>query len=139
MQASRGDLHVAKGSCLCGCVTFEISDVPVRMNICHCSMCRKVTGSAYGVFAHIHSTNFAWLGGSDNLIEYESSRDHLRVFCKTCGSSMPNINEDYVCIPAGSFDDDPGIRPELQIFAGSKAPWHSLADEPVSHDEFDPD
>jgi len=130
---------MAKGTCLCGSVSFEITDVPIRMNICHCSMCRKVTGSAYGVFAHIHSSKFSWLSGNENISVYESSPDHLRVFCKTCGSNMPNENGDYVCIPAGAFDDDPGAKSELQIFAGSKAAWHNLADDPVSYDEFDPD
>jgi hypothetical protein len=133
------ELPMTRGSCLCGRVTFELAGAPVRMNICHCSMCRKVTGSAYGVFAHAEAARFSWRSGREHVQRYESSPGHWRVFCRTCGSNLPNPNGEWVCIPAGAFDDDPGARPELQIFAGSKAPWHPLADEPTSYPEFDPD
>lgn len=130
---------MAQGSCLCGAIRYEITDTPLRMNICHCSMCRKVTGSAYGVFAHVHGSKFRWLTGQPQLSQFESSAENHRAFCGQCGSNMPNTNGDYVCIPAGSFDESPGTTPELQIFAGSKADWHPLADSPISYDEFDPD
>ncbi|HEY6600024.1 MAG TPA: GFA family protein [Pseudomonadales bacterium] len=109
------------------------------MNICHCSMCRKVTGSAYGVFAHIRSDRFRWTAGVENVAEYPSSPGHVRAFCRTCGSSVPTVKADYTCIPAGAFDVDPLVKPTLQIFAGSKAPWHVIASQPVAYDEFDPD
>jgi len=127
------------GSCLCGTVRYRISEVPERMNICHCTMCRKISGSAYGVFAHIKSANFQWIHGEANVSQYESSPDHIRAFCATCGSSVPNRNDDYTCIPAGTFDSDPQLRPMLQIFAGSKAQWHTIAADPIAYDEFDPD
>lgn len=131
-----------KGSCLCGAIQYEVDDIPERMNICHCSMCRKITGSAYGVFAHIRSTNFKWVQGESTVSHYESSPQHDRAFCPRCGSSVPNSNEayrDYTCIPAGTLDTDPRVKPMLQIFTGSKAPWHDLASEPISYEEFDPD
>jgi len=130
---------MTKGGCLCGSVVFEITGTPIRMNICHCSMCRKISGSAYGVFAHIESSKFAWLSGETKLSHYESSPGHVRTFCMNCGSNVPNSNGGYTCIPAGCFDDDPGIKPELQIFAESKAPWHHLDNDIPSFDEFDPD
>ena len=75
----------------------------------------------------------------DSIVAYESSPGHTRAFCSTCGSPVPNVKAEYACIPAGEFDSDPGIRPMLQIFTGSKAPWHAIAQEPVAHEEFDPD
>lgn len=125
------------GSCLCRQVRYEIDEPPELMNICHCSMCRKITGSSYGVFAHIHSDKFHWLAGDQLVSKYVSSPDHIRAFCPTCGSSVPNENDDYVCIPAGSFDTDPQVTPSLQIFATSKAPWHCISTEPPAYDEFD--
>jgi hypothetical protein len=32
-------------------------------------------------------------------------------------------------VPGGSFDDDPGVRPSEHIFVGSKAHWHTIADD----------
>ena len=36
------------GSCLCGKVRFELAGPPQFINHCHCSMCRKVHGAAFG-------------------------------------------------------------------------------------------
>ena len=130
-----------KGTCLCRAVEYELECAPDAMNLCHCSMCRKVTGSAYGVFAHMNLKKFHWVNGEDKIQRYESSPGEFRAFCSQCGSNLPVCIEEnsHVIIPAGSFDDDPQIRPAVQIFAGSKAPWHKIADSPPSFSEFEPD
>lgn len=130
-----------RGSCLCSAVRFEFRGTPELMNHCHCSMCRKVTGAAYGTFLHGKASAFRWLSGEDLVSRYASSPDNERAFCSRCGSTMPVIEaaDGGVIIPAGSLDTNPGIRPSVQIFTGSKAPWHELASEPVSFDEFPPD
>jgi len=127
------------GSCLCGAVRFEIEGPPERMNICHCSMCRKVTGSAFGVFAHIRSLKFHWVSEVGTLVEYGSSPDHIRAFCSNCGSSVPNVGTDYTCIPAGLLDSDPRVKPMLQIFTKSRAHWYDIPPDPPAYEEFDPD
>ncbi|HSH43849.1 MAG TPA: GFA family protein [Arenicellales bacterium] len=129
-----------KGSCLCGAVRYRLDEPPEVMNLCHCRMCRKATGSSYGVFAHTSSDKFHWLAGEANVSRFESSPGNYRSFCSICGSNVPVIETDgSVIVPAGTFDDDPGARPALQIFAASKAPWHELADHPVAFNEFEPD
>jgi hypothetical protein len=34
-----------------------------------------------------------------------------------------------VSVPAGLLDDDPGVRPRLHVFVGSKAPWWEINDD----------
>ena len=130
-----------KGSCLCGTVRFELDGPPDLMNLCHCSMCRKVTGSAYGVFAHASTTRFAWLSGQDAVRAFESSEHGRRAFCSRCGANVPAVFDTnaHVVILAGGFDDDPGIVPAAQIFVGSKAPWHDVAPTPIAFEEFPPE
>jgi len=132
---------VIKGSCLCNAVNYEIGSAPDAMNLCHCSMCRKATGSAYGVFAHIRLERFRWISDDDQVQRFQSSPGNFRAFCRKCGSNVPVVDaeEGYVVIPAGSFDDDPQTRPAVQIFSESKAPWHELAELPPSFPEFEPD
>jgi hypothetical protein len=36
-----------KGSCLCGVVKYEVTGEPSRFYHCHCSRCRKVTGTGH--------------------------------------------------------------------------------------------
>jgi len=57
-----------------------------------------------------------------------------------CGSNMPVVeNGNHVIIPAGTLDDDPGVRPMANIFAGSKAPWFDIEDSLPRFYEFAPD
>jgi hypothetical protein len=43
-----------------------------------------------------------------------------------------------VSIPAGLLDDDPGVRPKLHVFAGSKAPWWEITDGLPQHEKWVP-
>lgn len=130
-----------RGSCLCSAIRFALEGEAQFMNHCHCSMCRKVTGAAFGTFVHAKASSFRWLEGEQIVTRYISSPGNVRAFCSRCGSNMPvaDPENDHVCIPAGSLDDDPGVRPSVQIFTGSKASWHELASAPVQFDEFPPD
>jgi hypothetical protein len=33
----------------------------------------------------------------------------------------------------GTLDDDPGVRPSIHIFTGSKAPWFDITDDLPQH------
>lgn len=130
---------MVRGSCLCGGVQFEADEIPLMTN-CHCSMCRKAGGGAFGSFAHARPEQFRYLNGRDLISCYESSPGNHRGFCRVCGSIVPVLREDRpsVVIPAGTLDDDPGVRPALHIFTGSKAPWWEIRDELPQFEEFTP-
>lgn len=44
-----------------------------------------------------------------------------------CGRVKYRIT--YVGVPLGPLADDPGVRPELHVHVGSKAPWFVIADD----------
>ncbi len=121
---------MAKGSCLCGKITYELTTSGQFINNCHCSKCRKASGAAFGSFLHISKDYFTWLKGEEFVQVYESSPGIIRSFCKTCGSCVPSIldNLNHVVVPAGTLDDDPQIQPIVNIFTGSKASWYSITD-----------
>ena len=100
-----------------------------------------MSGSTYGTFAHADLNKFQWTRGLDCIVKYNSSGDEYRAFCKICGSNLPveDQSSESVCIPAGTFDDDPGIKPAVEIFLGSKAPWYSPDGKIPGFDEFAPD
>ena len=130
-----------RGSCLCGAVRFEVGGAPQFINHCHCSMCRKVHGAAFGSFLHADGRGFRWLAGEDQVQNYSSSPGNMRAFCKTCGSSMPVLEEEgaHVIVPAGSLDGDPQVRPVVHIHVASKAPWFEITDALPQFPEFPPD
>jgi len=53
---------------------------------------------------------------------------YRRAFCIVCGGPTPTMDEDMINVPAGTLDDDPGIRLQRHIFADLKALWFDLAD-----------
>lgn len=129
------------GSCLCGELRYRLFDSPRIMNLCHCSMCRKSSGSTYGTFAHVNADDFTWLTSTSSLTRYEASPNEYRAFCLVCGSPMPYIDGDAesICIPAGSFDSDPQKAPSVELFLGSKAPWYEKNESIAGFEEYAPD
>lgn len=124
-----------RGSCLCGGVQFEACKVQGPFEICHCSRCRKVTGSAFAAGVYVAREDFKWLQGEHLVRVYEAPiREappaYYSCFCSRCGSRVPDALScaPLIELPAGCLDDDPGLRPELHIFAESKAPWFTIAD-----------
>lgn len=129
------------GSCLCGQVRFELNGPAQFINHCHCSMCRKVHGAAFGSFLHADGAFFRWVSGESLIQSYQSSAENLRAFCRVCGSSLPVVEDEgaHVIVPAGTLDDDPEVRPIVHIHTGSKAPWYAITDQLPQFAEFPPD
>ncbi|MEZ5830730.1 MAG: GFA family protein [Dongiaceae bacterium] len=104
---------------------------------CHCSQCRRATGSAFKPLAGIERAKFAVTKGADNL-GINGTPDNHDAFCKSCGSLLYSVVRDgaYVHVTLGTLVDDPTIRPANHIFVGSKAPWFTITDDLPQHDEF---
>ena len=121
-----------RGGCLCGEVRYEITGELLEFCYCHCQMCRRVHGTPFGSYAAIHPQQRHFTRGEEWIAEYQSSADSVRTFCRRCGSKLAFQNSqtpDEIWIPAGTFDDDPGIRPTYHMFVGSKAPWFEITDD----------
>jgi hypothetical protein len=122
-----------KGSCLCGGVAFEMTGTPSGVTHCHCSRCRKVRGTAHATNLFLPLAGLRYLRGEDLLVSYmpPGAKTFKHVFCRVCGSSMPRLddNRQIAIVPMGSFDDDPGVRPDRHIFTESKAAWDEILDD----------
>ena len=117
-----------KGSCLCGSVTFEIKGPPSAFRYCHCSRCRKASGSAHAANLFMPQGQFAWLAGEELVSHYKvpTAKTFAVSFCTRCGSRVPHLirERSEFLIPAGLLDHDPVARPENFIFWDSGAPWY---------------
>ena len=129
-----------RGSCLCRQIKYELDGGIELINHCHCSMCRKAHGAAFGSFLHASSEGFRWVAGEGLVQRYQSSPGNVRAFCRVCGSNMPVLEDGgEVNIPAGTLDDDPGVRPIVHIFGKHKAAWFEIEGSLPVFDEFPPD
>lgn len=116
------------GTCLCGTVRFKIIPPAIAINNCHCSLCRKASGGAFGSYLHIPVEQFEWLHGADNINNFIPDGCDPRPFCRTCGSRVPIKDDDEMIIPAGLLDGDPELKVAVNIFTASKADWYEIAD-----------
>ena len=122
-----------RGSCLCGGVRFEAERVS-EFELCHCSRCRKASGSASIAWLIAAEGDLRFVGGEELVRVYEAPiveapPAYTIGFCARCGSSLPARMGGVWGIPAGSLDDDPGVRPEKHIYVEFKAPWDTIEGE----------
>ena len=132
-------MAIAHGSCLCKGIAYEVELPFERFMYCHCSRCRKATGSPHAANGFVKPAAFRWTKGADLVQRYdvpEAIRFGLQ-FCKNCGSKVPHPTRDgaLMVIPAGSLDDDPGSRPQAVIYWASRAPWFTDCSEMKKFDE----
>ena len=114
------------GSCLCGTVRFEIAGDVQGFYLCHCTRCRKDTGSAHAANLFATDATIDWLSGRENVRTYRVPETrHQKSFCITCGSAVPSVQSegDLMMIPAGSLDEGIARRPDAHICLSSRADW----------------
>ena len=128
---------VVRGSCLCGGVRFEVTPPFIRANHCHCSRCRKHSGTAVCTQARVWREQFKLLRGESLIRVYGEGQGAVKAFCSVCGSSLFGGHWPHgrqVSIRMGAFDDDPGIAPQFHTYVGSKAPWDRIDDDLPQYD-----
>jgi hypothetical protein len=119
---------LANGQCLCGAVSFHISGEFESFFLCHCTRCRKDSGSAHSANLFSSKANLIWLSGEDNIRKFQlAGTRHIKCFCADCGSALPFLQaEDGVLVvPAGSLDSTLDMRPDAHICCSSRAAWDS--------------
>jgi len=88
-----------------------------------------MTGSAHAANIFLKADGFRWTKGEGLVGRYElpEAEHYCTGFCTVCGSTLPWVsrNGKYVLVPAGTLDDDPGVRPTRNVFWGSRAPWYA--------------
>lgn len=115
-----------KGSCLCGSVRYTAFGEAGRFLHCHCSRCRKATGTGHASNLFLKG-ELCWEAGEELVTGYRlpDAERFTNTFCRVCGGRLPRFIESsgVVFIPAGSLDVEPGLIPEARIFTGSRADW----------------
>jgi hypothetical protein len=119
--------HTFSGSCLCGAVRYEITGELLHFYHCHCSRCRKATGTGHASNLIVRPRSVSWHSGEDLVSEYkvpEAERFSNR-FCSQCGARVPRVAPDgsVAMIPAGGLDHDMELSPEGRIFQDSRMSW----------------
>jgi hypothetical protein len=120
--------ETASGSCQCTTVRFRIDGTFDGFFLCHCSRCRKDTGSAHAANLFSSTATLTWIAGGDTVRTFHvPGTRHQRSFCPGCGSGLPGFNaaRELLVVPAGCLDTPFDRRPDAHIFFASRAVWDS--------------
>ncbi len=115
------------GSCLCGALNYRVSGEPARFFHCHCSRCRKSSGTGHASNLFVKDGTLEWTGDESLIRNFRlpEAKRFSRTFCDTCGGPLPREIPQFnmVFIPAGTLNEEPNIRPQARIFQDSKTSW----------------
>jgi len=125
-------MAVFRGSCICGEIEFEVEGPFDLFLNCHCSRCRKATGTAHSCEVIVKAPALRWLRGEQSVERFDlpQARSFATAFCSKCGSPMPHLTRSgrEAIIPAGGFDDPLGVVAERHVHWASRADWYVHGD-----------
>jgi hypothetical protein len=130
-----------QGSCLCNGIAYAIDGEIGEFGYCHCTSCRKASGSAHAANAPVERIAFRLLRGEELLREFESSPGKFRAFCGRCGSPIYAYLErspDVIRIRLGSLDTAFTKQPTAHTWVSDKAPWEPIDDGRPQFPEWAP-
>lgn len=126
------------GSCNCGKVQFKGLNKLEDVYICHCSTCRKSTGSSGIAVAISKVEDFIWVSGLEFVKTWKKpNHDWETSFCTTCGAPLPGTNDESTYYVPVSLLDSGGehLSVKHHIFVNSKASWSEIGDTGKQHPE----
>jgi hypothetical protein len=134
--SAKSKARILSGECFCRAVRYAVPDAFEYALNCHCSGCRRTTGSAFKPVAGIPRDRFSVTSGEDNLMIHGEATNH-DAHCRRCGSLLYSMVRGgaFVHVAMGTLVDSPSIRPTAHIFVGSKAPWFAITDDLPQYQE----
>lgn len=104
------------GTCLCGRVQLTVRGEPLRVGICHCTDCRKESGSAFTYYAIWPADGLEFVGETG---EFRGQR-----FCARCGARLFSVDAREAEIKLGILTDAPtGLVPSYELWIKRREPW----------------
>lgn len=123
-----------RGGCNCGAVRYEIAASPLAVIACHCTSCRRQSGSAFSVNLIVRADKMSIEGDMATWLDpdTESGAPIERQFCGRCGSpirSVPTAAPKMVALKAGTLDAPGRFAPQMHIWTRSALPWTSIPED----------
>ena len=127
-----------QGKCFCGGVVFQLDGNLPKLYQCHCSKCRRVSGSSANAAMIVAREQLSWLQGEQKIKKFADSSGFKSHFCAVCGSPLPNLTRDDSAywVPVGLLDDRGQLELGAHLYAGSRAAWDVIAEVGERYDEM---
>jgi hypothetical protein len=123
---------VRAGQCQCGHIRFEFEGEPSDASFCYCSICQKLSGSAFAAYIEVATSDLRITQGKDQASSYNVTTCLKKKFCGTCGTPLFTEHAsfpEFTYISLGVMNDHQGIVPQYHQFVGSKVKWYEISDD----------
>lgn len=122
------------GSCLCGTVRYEVRSKIRAVSHCHCGMCQKAHGAAFGSYGSVPVADLVITHGDALLRRRDSSPGITRTFCSACGSPLTwhSIHGGaalWISFSLGTLDTPFSPMKQKTLHLASKAFWYEAEDK----------
>jgi hypothetical protein len=117
------------GRCYCGATKLTINGAANASTYCHCSDCKRWTGSAAPVFVAFPSRDVTL---TPDISETSFAKGVYRRNCPDCGSPLTarfDYLPDQTYIPVGVLDDPDQFPPTLHCHALQKVAWIDIEND----------
>ena len=121
-----------EGSCHCGAVRFEVAEDFISTSQCHCTTCKKLSGSIGTTNGRARTEWIRVLAGEDALTTYQPDEGSAKTFCSKCGSNLFGggwSESEHSSVRISAIDTHYDRKPEAHTYVRSVAPWEILADD----------
>ena len=121
---------IIQGECLCRAIQFQLVDDFKYAFYCHCSLCRKRTGSAFASIGGIESERIKVTHGETLIFKEGETTDGYRAICSKCFVPLFSVLMDRkrTHVNLGLLINEPSRKPDHHIFVASKATWYEIQD-----------
>lgn len=118
--------------CACGAASITVAGEPQQHNVCHCTNCKRRTGSAFGISIYFLRSDVQQTNGQTSVYAFhhaEWNHEQQRHFCARCGSTLfwfMSSRPTLIGIAGGCFDDGSLGEPSWSTSHAQKLAWLTL-------------
>ena len=118
--------------CACSQASITVNAPPTLLGVCHCTNCKRRTGSAFGISAYFDKTSVVEAKGETKTYSFHhvaQNHDQERHFCINCGTTLfwfLTAAPESIGIAGGCFADQALPEPTCSVTDSKRWPWVSL-------------
>jgi hypothetical protein len=122
-------------TCACGMASITVNAKATMHGVCHCTNCKRRTGSAFGVSTYFDKTAITEVRGQTTLYRFHhvaQNHDQERHFCSHCGTTLywfVSTLPDQIGIAGGCFAEQQTHAPNYSANDQKREPWVTLPSE----------
>ncbi len=125
------------GGCQCGNIRYQINAEPIGLYACHCSECRKQSGSVHGLSLIVLTAAFEITAGTAKSWSRPTDRgtEMKCWFCGDCGNRIYHQSAtwpDELSLKGGTLDQPVDVSAALHIWTASGLPSAKIPEGALS-------